>query len=153
MHKHLATKKLVEARMERGWSQRRTAQEADVHLNTVWKTETEQSHPSYEVAIKISRALGLDPREIEEFAPVVEAAEGPREETRRDLEFAEREDLVGLVEAEAANTTGVSPAERDIWADPELVRLGLFHALRALMRHVGREETLRAFQHEFGERE
>jgi transcriptional regulator with XRE-family HTH domain len=159
----LAATRLVEARTERGWSQRRLASEADVHLNTVWKTETGQSHPSYEVATKIARALGLEPREIEEFAPVVQAAEGSGEEewpltirrtsaTAKDLEFAEREDLVSFVEAEAANATQMSPDKQDVWSNPELVRIGLIHAMRAMMRHLGKEETLRAFRVEFGER-
>jgi transcriptional regulator with XRE-family HTH domain len=162
--KCLMVKKLVQARKERGWSQRRLASEAKVHLNTVWKTETEQSHPSYEVAAKLSRALGVEPSEIAEFAPVVQAAKGQDEEgwpvvvrrpsvTARDLEFAERENLDSFIEVEAANATGVDPAEHDIWSDPELVRIGLFQALRAMMRHLGRESTLRAFRAEFGERE
>ena len=156
-------KKLVEARKERGLSQRQLASAAGVHLNTVWKTETEQSHPSYEVAAKLSRALGLEPTEIAELAPVARAAEGPGEEewvvdprpsaTAEDLEFAERENLDSLVEVEAANATGVDPAEHDIWSDPELVRIGLFHALRVMMRHLGEETTRRAFRAEFGEKE
>jgi DNA-binding XRE family transcriptional regulator len=160
----LVVKKLVQVREERGWSQRRPAREAKVHLNTIWKTETEQSHPSYEISVKVARALGLDPREIAEFGPVVRAAEDQGEEgwplvvrrpsaTTSDREFAEREGLESLVEAEAANTTQVSPDEQDIWSNPELVRVGLTYAMRAMMRHFGVEDTLRAFRTEFGERE
>ena len=157
-------RKLVQARKDRGWSQRRLALEAGVHLNTVWKTETEQSHPSYEVAAKIARALGLEPREIAEFAPVVRAAEGQDEEgwpivfrqssgKSRDMEFVEREGLESIVEVEAANATQMSPDEQDIRSNPELARIGLIHAMRAIMRYLGKETTIRAFRAEFGEEE
>jgi transcriptional regulator with XRE-family HTH domain len=157
-------KKLVQARKERGLSQRQLASEAGVHLNTVWKTETEQSHPSYEVAAKLSRALGLEPTEIAEFAPVVQAAKGQDEEgwpivirqsleKSRDMEFVEREGLESIVEVEAANATQVSPDEQDIRSNPELARIGLIHAMRAIMRYLGKEETLRAVRAVFGEKE
>jgi transcriptional regulator with XRE-family HTH domain len=157
-------KKLVQARKERGLSQRQLASEAGVHLNTVWKTETEQSHPSYEVAAKLSRALGLEPTEIAEFAPVVQAAKGQDEEgwpivirqssgRSRDMEFVEREGLESIVEVEAANATQVSPDEQDIRSNPELARIGLIHAMRAIMRYLGKEETLRAVRAVFGEKE
>jgi transcriptional regulator with XRE-family HTH domain len=157
-------KKLVQARKDRGLSQRQLASEAGVHLNTVWKTETQQSHPSYEVAAKLSRALGLEPTEIAEFAPVVQAAKGQDEEgwpivvrqsseRSRDMEFVEREGLESIVEVEAANATQVSPDEQDIRSNPELARIGLIHAMRAIMRYLGKEETLRAFRAVFGEKE
>ncbi len=190
------TKSLAQWRTERKMSQRELARRADVHLNTVWKTETHQSTPTYEVADKLSRTLDVDPREVAEFRPVVERVgcawqqatqqqSGTGESTgggttglasRRlvdllanpgllrsgrvdygdvrepdsDREFAEKEDLTGLVEAEAGNATGVDPMEEDVMENPELVRIGLRGSLRALMRHLGREETDQAYRRVFG---
>jgi DNA-binding XRE family transcriptional regulator len=74
------------------------------------------------------------------------------EQLRRDMEFAQGEDIVGEVEAETANATGgaVDPAEVDVTQDPELVRIGLRTLLRSIMRHLGREETERAYERAFG---
>jgi DNA-binding transcriptional regulator YiaG len=75
-----------------------------------------------------------------------------KDQLRRDREFAEREDIVGQVEAEASNATGgaVNPAEVDVTQDPELVRLGLRTLLRSLMLYLGREETERTYERAFG---
>lgn len=79
---------------------------------------------------------------------------GPEGQAARELEgmrsFAEREDIVGFVEVEAANATGVDPDEKDVFADPELVRAGLRSVLRSVMSHLGREETDRQYERAFG---
>jgi DNA-binding transcriptional regulator YiaG len=74
------------------------------------------------------------------------------EQLRRDTEFAEREDIVGQVEVEAANATGgqIDPAVVDVFEETELVRLGLRTLLRRLMGHLGRDEVDRAYESEFG---
>jgi hypothetical protein len=74
------------------------------------------------------------------------------EQLRRDTEFAEREDIVGHVEVEAANATGgeIDPTVVDVFEETELVRLGLRTLLRRLMGHLGRDEVDRAYEKEFG---
>ena len=74
------------------------------------------------------------------------------EQLRRDTEFAEREDIVGNVEVEAANATGgqIDPTVVDVFEEAELVRLGLRTLLRRLMDHLGRDEVDRAYETVFG---
>ena len=66
-----------------------------------------------------------------------------KDRLRRDMEFAQREDIVGEVEAEAANATGGA-------VDPTVVRLGLRTLLRSLMFYLGPDETERAYEKAFG---
>jgi len=75
-----------------------------------------------------------------------------QEQRRRDMEFAQKEDVEGAVEAEASNATGgaIDPTEIDVTQDPELVRLGLRTLLRRLMDHLGRDEVDRAYEKVFG---
>jgi DNA-binding XRE family transcriptional regulator len=90
----------------------------------------------------------------EHVAVTEEGQEGTAdsERLRRDMEFAEREDIVGEVEAEASNATGgeIDPTVVDVFEETELVRLGLRTLLRRLMDHLGRDEVNRAYEVEFG---
>ncbi|MDP9476634.1 MAG: helix-turn-helix transcriptional regulator [Actinomycetota bacterium] len=177
-------RKMVDARKERGHTIRSLAEAVGISPTTINNIENGRGRgPQYGTTVKIARELGVDPREVEEFRPVVEEAEGPRpapaqmsdewslggpprlrsgrrglyreapspkERLQRDLDFAEREDLMGLVESEVGNATGVDPTVEDVTKDPELVRVGLRGSLRALMRHLGREEVDRAYRRVFG---
>jgi len=60
------------------------------------------------------------------------------------------EDLAGFIEAEIGNATGVDPTEHPVLEDPELVRVGARSALRALMQYLGKEETDRVYEQNFG---
>lgn len=176
-------RKMAGARKEKGHTVRSLAQAVGVSPTTVNNIENGRGGgPQYGTVVKIARELGVDPREVEEFRPVVEEAEGrrqppwpriddffgnpgvlresrpnyaqpeplPQDRLAEDIAFAEREDLTGLVEAEAGNATGADPTEEDVMKNPELVRIGLRGALRALMRHLGKEETDRIYRQNFG---
>ncbi len=91
-----------------------------------------------------ARTLREAPPDYSRFQP------SPQEQHAEDVAFAEREDITGLVEAEIGNATGADPMEEDVMANPELVRIGLRGALRALMRHLGRKETDQAYRRVFG---
>ncbi len=176
-------RKMADVRKEKGYTVRSLAEAVGMSPTTINGIENGRiGRPQYGTVVKIARELGVDPREVEEFRPVVEEAEGtrqpswpriddllgnpgmlresrpnysqpeplPQDRLQRDLDFAEREDLTGLVEAEAGNATGVDPMEEDVMENPELVRIGLRGALRALMQHLGRAETLRAYRRVFG---
>ena len=180
-------RKMADVRKERGHTIRSLAEAVRISPTTVNNIENGRGRgPQYGTAVKIARELGVDPREVEEFRPVVEEAEGPRpivarmlekrlqesgggfraerarlffspqapsppkERLQRDLDFAEREDLMGLVESEAGKAAGVDPTVEDVTKDPELVRIGLRGTLRALMRRLGRAETDRAYRRVFG---
>lgn len=60
------------------------------------------------------------------------------------------ENLVGFVEAEAANATGFGPEEVDILRDEEAALLGERAALRSLMLHLGRREVDKVYRQTFG---
>ncbi len=178
-------RKMADVRKDKGHTIRSLAEAVGISPTTVNNIENGRSRgPQYGTVIKIARELGVEPREVEEFRPVVEEAEGPhpssgqtiegvlgesgavlgrpwklssprrepspKERLQRDLDFAEREDLMGLVESEVGNATGVDPTEEDVTRDPELVRIGLRGTLRALMRRLGRAETERAYRRVFG---
>jgi transcriptional regulator with XRE-family HTH domain len=63
--------KLVTARSLRGWTQRELAEKADVSHVTIVKLENEGRAPRAKTLFKISQALGMDPREIDEFRPAL----------------------------------------------------------------------------------
>jgi len=76
-----------------------------------------------------------------------------QEQRRRDVEFAQREDIEGVVEAAASNAIGaaIDPATGwDVTEEPDWARIGLHRHLRDLMLHLGRNEVDRAYKKVFG---
>ncbi len=67
---------LKEARAERLLSVRALAEKAGVAFSTVHLIETGRSVPRFGVIQKLSTALGVEPREIEEFAKAIDRAAG-----------------------------------------------------------------------------
>ena len=65
---------LKEARAARLLTVRGLAERAGVAFSTVHLIETGKSVPRFEVIEKLSRALGVEPAEVEEFAAAIEAA-------------------------------------------------------------------------------
>lgn len=65
---------LKEARAERLLTVRGLAERAGVAFSTVHLVETGKSVPRFEVIQKLSAALGVEPREIAEFAAAIEDA-------------------------------------------------------------------------------
>jgi transcriptional regulator with XRE-family HTH domain len=63
--------KLVTARTLRGMTQRELAEKADVSPVTIVKVEKVGRAPRAKTLFKIARALGMDPREIDEFLPTL----------------------------------------------------------------------------------
>jgi transcriptional regulator with XRE-family HTH domain len=63
---------LKEARAERLLTVRALAARAGVAFSTVHLIETGKSVPRFEVIQKLSAALGVEPREIAEFAAAIE---------------------------------------------------------------------------------
>lgn len=176
-------RKLAKRRENAGYTVRALADEAGVSPTTISGIETGRiKSPQYASVVKLARVLGVEPQEVEEFRPVVQAVEGLAEERTAsqdtnsqvsrqeaeeegdlasqppeppapglsDRELAENEDIVGFVEAEASNATGVDPAEAAVMEAPELVRIGLRSVLRSIMAHLGREEIDRAYRRVFG---
>jgi hypothetical protein len=75
-----------------------------------------------------------------------------QEQRRRDMEFAQREDIEGEVEAAAYNAIGaaIDPATGwDVTEEPDWARIGLRRHLRDLMDHLGRDEVDRAYEKVF----
>lgn len=60
-----------EARVASGLSAGELARRAGVSRYTVLAVSRGDHRPQYSSAVRLSRALGVDPREIYEFAPVV----------------------------------------------------------------------------------
>ena len=65
---------LKEARAARLLTVRGLAERAGVAFSTVHLIETGRSVPRFGVIEKLSRALGVEPAEVEEFAAAIEAA-------------------------------------------------------------------------------
>ena len=65
---------LKEARAARLLTVRGLAERAGVAFSTVHLIETGKSVPRFEVIEKLSRALGVEPAEVDEFAAAIEAA-------------------------------------------------------------------------------
>ncbi len=65
---------LREARAARLLTVRGLAERAGVAFSTVHLIETGKSVPRFEVIEKLSRALGVEPAEVDEFAAAIEAA-------------------------------------------------------------------------------
>ncbi len=65
---------LKEARAERLLTVRALAERAGVAFSTVHLIETRKSVPRFEVIQKLSAALGVEPKDIAEFAGAIEAA-------------------------------------------------------------------------------
>lgn len=65
---------LREARAARLLTVRGLAERAGVAFSTVHLIETGKSVPRFEVIEKLSRALGVEPAEVEEFAAAIGAA-------------------------------------------------------------------------------
>jgi len=63
--------KLVTARALRGMTQRELAAKAEVSPVTIVKVENEGRSPRAKTLFKIAQALGVDPREIDEFRPTL----------------------------------------------------------------------------------
>ena len=72
------------------------------------------------------------------------------EQSRRDMEFAQREDIEGVAEAAAYNAIGGSIDPATGWDVTEEVTdwasIGLRRHLRDLMDHLGRDEVDRAYK-------
>lgn len=72
-------------REERGWSQRELARRAKVTQAYITLIETgERPHTSWEVLLRLARALGvpparLDPERVEDLAKILDALRGIRE--------------------------------------------------------------------------
>ena len=67
---------LREARLRRLLSIRQLARRAGVAPTTIHLAETRRRAPQLLTVYRLSQALGLDPREIEEFWPALEAMPG-----------------------------------------------------------------------------
>ena len=65
---------LKEARAGRLLTMRELAEQAGVALSTLYMVESGRSEPSFRVIRAVSAALGMDPKEIEEFAAAIEAS-------------------------------------------------------------------------------
>ena len=74
---------LREARLQRLLSIRQLARRAGVAPTTIHLAETRQRAPQLLTIYKLSQALGVDPGDIEEFRPALQAM---RRETDRDEE-------------------------------------------------------------------
>ena len=75
---------LKEARAERLLTVRGLARKAGVAASTVFLVESGRSVPRFSVVEKLSAALGIEPKEIVEFAEAIRlAAEGGRKGRRR----------------------------------------------------------------------
>jgi Predicted transcriptional regulator with C-terminal CBS domains len=57
-------KRVRELRRERGYSQERLAELADIHENHVRRIEGGTANPSYLVLVRIARALGINPSNL-----------------------------------------------------------------------------------------
>lgn len=57
-------KRLRQLRRERGFSQERLAELADIHENHVRRIEAGTANPSYLVAARMARALGIEPGDL-----------------------------------------------------------------------------------------
>ena len=76
---------LKEARAERLLTVRALAEKAGVAPSTVFLVENGQSKPRFGIIQKLSAALGVEPKEIDEFAEAIRlAAEGGRKQPRRE---------------------------------------------------------------------
>jgi transcriptional regulator with XRE-family HTH domain len=72
-------KTLKEARAERLFTVRGLAEAAGVAPSTVYLAESGRSVPRFEAIRKISAALGMQPKEIEEFAAAIEGVASGKE--------------------------------------------------------------------------
>jgi transcriptional regulator with XRE-family HTH domain len=75
---------LREARAEQLLSIRDLAYRAGVASSTIYLIEAGRTMPSFGVVRRLAAALGVEPREVDEFRRAVEAAKKPPHERRPD---------------------------------------------------------------------
>lgn len=99
--------KLAKRREEAGYTVRALADEAGVSPTTVSGIETGRiKNPQYASVVKLARVLGVEPYEVEEFRPVVEAVEGLAEERTAF------QDMATQVSSQGSEEEGGSPSQQ-----------------------------------------
>lgn len=127
---------LREARQRLGIGVRRLSKGAPVSPRTVYQVERRETVPQVETIRKLSRFLGVEPMEIQEFADSL-TAQG-LEEMPEEPEFVMPTTARAKMEA-----AGWFPGE----ADP---RQQALTDLKRLMQDVGRLDSARVYEEVFG---
>ena len=70
---------LAALRRQRAWSQRDLAKQAGVSPSVIVQLETGRTrYPKYKVIRALAAALGVEPREVDEFRQMVDSEPAPR---------------------------------------------------------------------------
>jgi transcriptional regulator with XRE-family HTH domain len=71
---------LAALRRQRAWSQRELANQAGVSLSVIVQLEAGRTrYPKYKVIRALAAALGVEPREVDEFRQMVSGEPEPRQ--------------------------------------------------------------------------
>lgn len=141
---------LREARERLGIGVRRLSKGAPVSPRTIYQVERGENKPQVETVRKMSRFLGVDPMEIEEFANSLK---------EQGYEALPEEHVLAVAAPPPSSTEDRRAAARAAgWSIPELgakesedPREQALADLERLMRDVGRLDSIRVFRKVWGE--